>query len=505
MTPTARRRKPPTDRPPVIDLYGRISKETAGDRRQRQFSSPDAQIEEMVAELDRRGATVGKIFKDTSLSAWDRNVVRPQWNELMARAEAGASDGMMFYNVSRFSRKIIEGERLLDIARRGLLVWSIYGDYDLTTQRGRSQFRDDMKDAETESELISERTTDGKRRKAQTGRSNASWRAFGSPGYPVNPPDWRPGDPREMVPAEVVAAERDVLREIARRLLDGETLDSMTRMLLARGFTTVAGHPWTSMALRQALKRPSMAGYNVYDGEIIGRLAGEPVLDDETWQRVMAMFDSRKRGRPNSGIYLLSGLIHCGRCGATLYGRPLTGRLYPDGTQRRQYWCRKTPHGIGCGKLTVEQRWADEVVEAGVLEVLGDPRHTDRLAQRLATTRGQRAKLKAEVDRLNGDADALAGKVAAWGVDRVDKAMRPIADRLDALQKQLASLDGPESQSAAVADTVRDWEQGTTVDRRAMVRRAFPRLTLRPASSRGVASLNRDRIDWTGATLPATN
>jgi hypothetical protein len=489
----------------VIDLYGRISKETAGDRRQRQFSSPDAQIEEMVAEVERRGALVGKVFKDTSLSAWDRNVVRPDWNELMARAESGASDGMMFFNVSRFSRKIIEGERLLDIARRGLLVWTIHGDYDLTTQRGRSQFRDDMKDAETESELISERTTTGKRRKAQTGRSNASWRAFGSPGYPVNPPGWRPGDPREMVPADVVVAERDVLREIARRLLDGETLDSMTRMLLARGFTTVAGHPWTSMALRQALKRPSIAGYNVYDGEVIGRLAGEPVLDDETWQRIMALFESRKRGRPNSGIYLLSGLMHCGRCGATLYGRPLTGRLYADGTQRRQYWCRKTPHGIGCGRLTVEQRWADAMVGEMVMRHLGDPRHADRLASRLAASRGQRAKLNAEVDRLNGDADALAGKVAAWGVDRVDKAMRPIDERLAVLQKQLATLDDPESKGAAAADTVRDWEQGSTVDRRAMVRRAFPKLTLKPATSRGAASLTKDRLDWHGASLPATH
>ena len=147
-------------------------------------------------------------------------------------------------------------------------------------------------------------------------------------------------------------------------------------------------------------------------------------------------------------------------------------------------------------------RWADAVVETGVLELLGDPRHTDRLAKRLAATRGQRAKLTAEIDRLDADADSLAGKVAAWGVDRVDKAMGPITECLAVLHKLLAELDGPETVGAAVADTTKDWEAGSTVDRRAMVKRAFPRLALRPAISRGTASLTLDRLDWNGTSLP---
>ena len=72
------------------------------------------------------------------------------------------------------------------------------------------------------------------------------------------------------------------------------------------------------------------------------------------------------------------------------------------------------------------------------------------------------------------------------------------------LGKQLAEIDGPESSSAAQADTAKDWQSDTTIARRAMIRRAFPRLTLRPATSRGAASLTEDRIDWIGASLPAT-
>ena len=40
---------------------------------------------------------------------------------------------MMFYEVTRFSRKIIEGERLVEAAERGMRVWSLTGEYDLAT------------------------------------------------------------------------------------------------------------------------------------------------------------------------------------------------------------------------------------------------------------------------------------------------------------------------------------------------------------------------------------
>ena len=51
------------------------------------------------------------MFTDSSLSAWRRDVVRPDWTKLIDRLESGQCDGMMFYDVTRFSRKIGEGER----------------------------------------------------------------------------------------------------------------------------------------------------------------------------------------------------------------------------------------------------------------------------------------------------------------------------------------------------------------------------------------------------------
>ncbi len=79
----------------------------------------DDQMEMGREEIERRGGVVGQVFPGNSRSAWKPNVVRPQWNALMQRLEAGASNGVWVYDVTRFSRKVLEGERLVQLATTG--------------------------------------------------------------------------------------------------------------------------------------------------------------------------------------------------------------------------------------------------------------------------------------------------------------------------------------------------------------------------------------------------
>jgi Resolvase, N terminal domain len=128
----------------------------------------DYQVEVCSEELAERGARVGRVFTDSSLWAWQRDVVRPDWGKLMDRLESGQSDGVMFYDVTRFSRKIIEGE-LVEAAERGMRVWSLTDEYDLATADGRRHFREDMVSAASESDKMSERIKHGKVRHARRG------------------------------------------------------------------------------------------------------------------------------------------------------------------------------------------------------------------------------------------------------------------------------------------------------------------------------------------------
>ena len=169
----------------MIDVYARLSRAVAGET-----IKVEDQIELCTDEILARGAVLGEVFRDNSLSAWKPAVVRPDWNRLMARLEAGESDGVMVYDLYRFSRKVIEGERLITAAEGGARVWALAGEYRLTTADGRAAFRDAMVKAAAESDKISERVKRGNlRRSRAAGRTGGRGRGR----CPGGRPNWRGG------------------------------------------------------------------------------------------------------------------------------------------------------------------------------------------------------------------------------------------------------------------------------------------------------------------------
>lgn len=462
----------------------------------------DYQVEVCSEEIGTRGGRIGQVFTDNSLSAWKKNVARPDWGRLMDRLESGACDGVMFYDVTRFSRKIREGERLIEAAERGMLVWSLTGSYPLDTADGRRHFREDMVSAASESAKNAERIRHGKKRRARKGKLAGGQRGYGMPGLLPKPDGWTEDDPREMTPAGQVAAERDVIAECARRILAGEPVPDITRDLNARGLRTVNGARWTRSGLAAMLNRPAIAGLATLNGDVITTLTGiEPVITTGEWERLAAMLAGRPRGRPVTQVHILSGAMICGTCGQPVHGMTRSELPpYPDGSPVRVYRCRKDASHFGCGRNSIDAQAAEAVVEHAVKARLGDPRRAEGLARRLTAVRSERARLDAEITTLDEAADNLAIKTVTWGAERVDKAMQPILRKLDALKAERDALDTPDDPGVALADAVTDWdnarEAGDTPALRAMVRRAFPDLVLQPATARGDRS--PARFTWDG-------
>jgi site-specific DNA recombinase len=67
----------------------------------------------------------------------------------MARLESGEAGGVVVFDMERFSRRPIEGERLIAAAERGMVVLDSDGEFDLTTASGQKNFRDAMNAALT--------------------------------------------------------------------------------------------------------------------------------------------------------------------------------------------------------------------------------------------------------------------------------------------------------------------------------------------------------------------
>ncbi|MFF4600115.1 recombinase family protein [Amycolatopsis sp. NPDC001319] len=425
----------------MLDVYARVSR--LGDDRQR---SVEGQVADCRARLEDIGAKVGKVLDaDRGRSAWNPRVQRPDWDELMQRLETGASDGVVVFDLARFSRRPIEGERLIDAAERGLLVLDSEGEFDLTTPTGKKAFRDQLNTAAYESDRTSTKTKRGKRLKALKGEPNNSRRAFG----------WNEDNKTLRKP------ESDALAAAAKRVLALQSQDALVIEWTEAGLRSVNGKLFTRTTLRQLLLRPRNAGIAVYQGEVLrepsddpnvpGELKRlvdvEPIFDVEMWEDLHALFSSRRRGRPRSEAYLCSGMVHCGVCGHTLSGRPRKKtERYSDGEVRREYWCHKRGHDHGCGRISVDQRALDGHVLELIAAILADPRHAAAIEASAKATADARQLVHDELARAEELAEQLSARLGReeMSLARYDAAVAPLDKKIARLRAQLAELgDSP--------------------------------------------------------------
>ncbi len=249
------------------------------------------------------------------------------------------------------------------------------------------------------------------------------------------------------------------------------------------------------------------AGQVVHNGVVVGHLSGEPILDNETWERLNTLFASRRRGRPLSDVCLCSGLVYCGHCGHRLTGRPRASlKPYPDGEVRRQYWCQPRVVRGGCGRITVDQHELDRHVGALVVRILADPRHAEAVEAAAKATKDKRRPLLAELSECEHLADELSGRLGRREITlkRYDAAIAPLDKRITELRAELAELDSCPQQSRTQLPRLRSreewtarWNAATVAERRNLIRQALTnqRIVIAPAvRSSGIPKFDPNRI-----------
>src|SRR6266568_738815 len=449
-----------------VDVYARRS--AKGDKAQR---STSGQVQVCRAILTERGLPVGQVHVDDGRSAWNPKVERPGWDTLMARLESGESGGVIVFDMERFSRRPIEGERLIAAAERGLVVLDSDGEFDLTTASGKKSFRDAMNAAAYYSDRLSDRVTRGKRLKALAGEPNGC-RPFGFLQDGVTP------HPEESA----------VLREVATRLLAGETQGSLISELDERGVRTVRGKKWSRAGLRMALTRPRNAGLVTYRGKVVAKLPGEHVLSEDEHERLLSLYRARRPGRPPSGAYLCSGVVTCGACGKPLAGRPRADRRYPDGEIRREYLCNPTGGYEGCGKTAIDQRAMDEHAKELAIAVLSDAEVAQAAEVAAAEAEAQAAELDAEIARAEELRRQLADRLGRgeMELDVFDAAVAPLNKRLAGLREQRDAIGTAPARVPADSESAwrRRWDAADPAERRSLLKLALRgrHLVIKPAA-----------------------
>ena len=334
-------------------IYCRISRDGGG------LGLGVIRQEELCRKLAaEKGWPVAEIYVDNDLSAYS-GAPRPAYVRLLSDLQAGVVDAVLVVDQDRLTRYPRELEEFIVLADRlGVPLANVSGEIDLGSSDGRFRARIMGAVARQESEKKSERIRRQRDQQAQMGLPTGGRRRFGYE---------RAKNADGQATLVVVRGEADRVREAAGRLLAGESLRQIAIDFNRRGVSTVTGAPWRVTTLRTLLAGPHLAGLRVHRGEIFGEASWEAILDRRTWEQIRAVLgDPRRtqRGRPSQ--YLLTSVLRCGRCGATLHSS-----RRKDGSRR--YMCNRGANEGPCGRLAVVAEPIEQAVADRLLVALAGP------------------------------------------------------------------------------------------------------------------------------------
>lgn len=393
-------------------IYVRISHDPFGTS-----TAPERQLDDCRKYAELMGWEVVEVFEDRDVSAYQKGVVRPAYEDMLTRIDE--FDVVLCWRLDRLVRRILEFNRFWKAAEAAeVRLAAVTQPIDTSDAIGLAFVYVLVGFAQAEAEAMSSRIKSQQAEMARNGRSKrAGTRPFGLT------KDW----------TAIVPAEAEVIREVAQRLLDRESDGSIVNDLNARGVRPVASERWTRRSLARMMQSGRVFGWRESFGELIAPGDWPAILDEATGRAVREYLNSRNGPKSNGQKHLLSGILRCCRCGGRLH----TGKG-SDGTRR--YICPPKADG-GCSGISINADKADVDLEAMIIGQLETPDMIKALkARRKRRAGSSEAEILAELADLDRQTqqnakDKTAGELprAAWLA-----AEKEIEERRDILNARLA-------------------------------------------------------------------
>lgn len=421
-------------------IYARQSLDRTGEG-----MAVDRQIAACREYAERRGWTVHDVMVDNDVSA-STGAPRPAFERVLAAIRSGV-DVLVVYHLDRLTRRLVDLEEVIALCEAsGTRLATVTGDLDLSTDTGRMLARILASVARGEVERKGKRQRDANRQRATQGKARWVRRPFG---YDTE-------DGRVVVVEDEAAAIRKAVADV----LAGRPLGTIAREWNAAGLTTTSGGEWKTSPLRRVISNPRLTGRSIYRGEDVGAGSWPPILTaDELAQVEDVLSDPRRRTAFNtSARHLLSGIAHCGTCGADMYGTPA-------GVKDRRWMAYRCP----AYHVTRRMDLVDEVVEAVILARLALPDAAALLAPDVDLD-----ALRGEANALRERRDALAAMLGEGllSASAVRTQARKVRERLIEVEGQIAAAagDNPALAVASADDVAAAWRSLELASRRSVVR-----------------------------------
>jgi len=348
-----------------VVIYARYSSDNQREE------SIDAQIRAIKEYAAREGHNIIRIYADEAKSATTDQ--RPEFLAMMKDAESGLFQAVIVHKLDRFSRDRFDSAYYKrHLKKCGVRLISVLENLD-----------DSPESIILESVLegMAEYYSRNLSREVMKGMKETAYQCKHTGGIP--PLGYDVGPDKTYVINET---EAEAVRLIFQMYADGHGYGAIIDALNARGFKTKAGRPFGKNSIHDLLKNEKYTGvfvfnkvYNKVDGkrnghklkpdsEIIRIPGGCPaIISKELWERVKKRLDANKRATGAYSakiVYLLSGLIYCGKCGCAMVGnRAKMGR---NKTEYAYYGCSTRKRTKSCDMKPVNKAF----IEGKVLDAL---------------------------------------------------------------------------------------------------------------------------------------
>lgn len=453
--------------PETCVLYLRISQDRTGEQ-----LGVERQEKDCRALAKQLGLQVTRVYRDNDISATSGKE-RPQF-EAMLRARP---EVIIAWHQDRLLRLTSDLEKVIQLETPVHMVTA--GSLDLSTPAGRAVARTVAAWSQYEGEQKALRQQSANVQRAERGHWQFSRRPYG----------YERRDGR----VEIVESEAEVVRELYRRYIAGESYYALSADLNERGVRTLGGGEWNMTLVRALLRNVRYAGIVESKGRRYDvPPSWTPIIDERTWSDYLSTRDGRTRegSWSRSTKHLLSGLLICGVCGGRMLARPDRGRQVYACTDK---WC------VSLGADEIER-----FVESLVLGRLADKKVIAALRHVPDT-----APLQAEIAALRKRREDITDLLADGILDRRRARVQAteLTQRIDGLAGRLAAMrrESPLTDLALARAVPTRWRKLSVLDRRRVIEEIGLRVTVdkgRPgrrqldADGQPLLDVRRVRTDW---------
>ena len=374
-----------------------------------------------------------------------KNLERPEFRRMMEDVRAGRVNTVIVQKIDRITRSLRDFYDLWEeFERHQVQFVSLHENFDSSTAIGRAMLKLILVFAELEREQTGERTAATMLHRAEQGLYNGR-RILG---YEPNPDDKavpKKNDEQAALVSEMFQRCRE-LGSAGKVVQHLQKAGHRKPVYTSRRGLQRGGKPFNKMDVIRVLTNPMYAGKVEHKGKLYdGRQ--QPIVPTDLFDEIQLILGKNRERRGNfrdqhAHVFLLQGLIRCGKCGSFMTPKSCTGR---GGKLHFYYQCTQQSHSNGtrCDVRYVPaeaaeeyvlkelRKWAMSEPEIGrVVEMANEQKDT-----RLKSLRADEQRVVRERQGVQEKIDNIVAQVEGG------KQFKSLQARLGELESELKALD----------------------------------------------------------------